>query len=827
MLCVILVSGFVLQTAAPAVRAETAQEESLEPKKGTFSDNGITMDEFTADCYLQKGAQAMIDIVKEIENWPSEKLLASAEENGLKTTIKANDIVHLPTDPTLWMDEDIKKKDYYFTILISLFLDESQMYNDSSYEAYTKYISSDSKVLKGIEKWLDVDEEIGSLNTQEKADLKKSMQEYLEDEDDVNIPALDVVECLMKLEGTVEDAVKLLVEFTGLYHVSEKYKALVDELKKETEDDILLMALGEVSEAMESMPSAILTALSDVAVDAAVSGTKKLVNKAYKEVVLDVLPIEIRLGLQIGTLAGDTVISVLFSNGDTKKNLVKLECIGTLGRTLISASDRFKLQYQNDKKSSALSVEQRQSDAALYVRSVDVLLDLRKLSCDYSETFADNAYDGTEFEKILRIINSEKDDDYKKFLEDLATDKQTVLKLEEQLMLNTLLLIQDDYPDEYAVRIMEDMSMDDYIDKLLDDYKEEIDAVPQDYAPEGTVAAKKTVSIKKVDTEKLLDDFVYNELPAYDGLGDEFYLRDLQDKKKGPVYAVGPRLDLDNDGENELILIGGSYGGMILDVWNGKITVLDEGKGENDILGYGYYEDSWVVCHKDMSQPGKDIYIFYLYKDADKVSRKFRLTAEYGNQDGYNESSTFTFKGKSITMQEYENLLREIFAKGDPSFAEYHRASAGTSKTDTQKEAKTTVSDTEPAENAALSEGDCADAEKMIQGLWITSSSSRGLYYFDKGAVTFYSDDNYPASKSDRNYTKETTRSYTIEALRPDEGSGFRIILDNGNEYWLTDEFPNSLSCYFYYEGELHYSGSGSLLRVTDFTIDDLIVSSP
>ena len=50
-------------------------------------------------------------------------------------------------------------------------------------------------------------------------------------------------------------------------------------------------------------------------------------------------------------------------------------------------------------------------------------------------------------------------------------------------------------------------------------------------------------------------------------------------------------------------------------------------------------------------------------------------------------------------------------------------------------------------------------------------------------------------------------------------------VMENGNEYWLLDEYPDQLSLFWYEDGELQYSGSDSLGRVSDFTADDLFLA--
>ena len=111
-----------------------------------------------------------------------------------------------------------------------------------------------------------------------------------------------------------------------------------------------------------------------------------------------------------------------------------------------------------------------------------------------------------------------------------------------------------------------------------------------------------------------------------------------------------------------------------------------------------------------------------------------------------------------------------------------------------------------------------------FNGLWITFSSIGTLYYFDNGEVTTYSTENYDPSAADLRYTIVQKQHYVVEEVTSQDGPGIKAVLDNGNEYWLLDEYPDQLSLFWYEDGELQYSGSDSLGRVTDFTVDDLIL---
>jgi len=113
----------------------------------------------------------------------------------------------------------------------------------------------------------------------------------------------------------------------------------------------------------------------------------------------------------------------------------------------------------------------------------------------------------------------------------------------------------------------------------------------------------------------------------------------------------------------------------------------------------------------------------------------------------------------------------------------------------------------------------------LFNGLWITNSSIGTLYYFDSGEVTCYTSDNYDPSMPDLHYKLEKKEHYETGEVTSQDGSGYKAILESGNEYWLLDDYPDVLSCYWYDEnGDLQLSGSSSLMRVTDYTVDDLIV---
>ena len=115
-----------------------------------------------------------------------------------------------------------------------------------------------------------------------------------------------------------------------------------------------------------------------------------------------------------------------------------------------------------------------------------------------------------------------------------------------------------------------------------------------------------------------------------------------------------------------------------------------------------------------------------------------------------------------------------------------------------------------------------AFVREKIAGPWQTSNMLY-LFNFGDGIVERYHKIN--PGETGLNYIKDAPAGYRIEPLVSEYGSGYKIILDdaqNGTEYWLFDEYPDSMDCHWYDNGVLQYSGSSSLMRVTGFMMDDV-----
>ncbi|MCI8389320.1 MAG: hypothetical protein HFI35_01140 [Roseburia sp.] len=170
---------------------------------------------------------------------------------------------------------------------------------------------------------------------------------------------------------------------------------------------------------------------------------------------------------------------------------------------------------------------------------------------------------------------------------------------------------------------------------------------------------------KGKESDELLDAFLAGEIPAFYDDARESYINFDQlpvDEEDWISYSVGERTDLDNDGENELIL-NGPYGGMYIDARDGEAYVLAAGEGTAGVLSYTHYDHATWIVHSDTTHAGRQIYWLTRYDGDGRIADEFRLGAEYWDSpdDQYDENSVFTYRDAKISMEEYEKLLSEIF----------------------------------------------------------------------------------------------------------------------------------------------------------------------
>ncbi len=182
-------------------------------------------------------------------------------------------------------------------------------------------------------------------------------------------------------------------------------------------------------------------------------------------------------------------------------------------------------------------------------------------------------------------------------------------------------------------------------------------------APAAEAESSKTVDAESADA--LFDAFLRDEIAAEDGENTVKYSELVEYNELWEEKADNreERLDLDNDGENELMIAGGFYGGVYLDVSDGKLFIFARGEGTTGMLSYTNFEDAVWIVHSDITHMGRQMHHLDRYEGSDNIVESFDINAEYwdSESDMYNEKSDFTYRGQKLTMQEYESKMKEIF----------------------------------------------------------------------------------------------------------------------------------------------------------------------
>ena len=134
-----------------------------------------------------------------------------------------------------------------------------------------------------------------------------------------------------------------------------------------------------------------------------------------------------------------------------------------------------------------------------------------------------------------------------------------------------------------------------------------------------------TQAVEKADLERtaeeLLDSFIDGSISAVVSmdLTSAFYISDLNmDAEEGDSFSVGEKVDLDNDGENELI-VNGPYGGIYFDARDNKVYEFAVAEGTALVLSYTYYNGAVWIMYSNKSSAGFEYYHMEKYEGADNL----------------------------------------------------------------------------------------------------------------------------------------------------------------------------------------------------------------
>jgi hypothetical protein len=144
---------------------------------------------------------------------------------------------------------------------------------------------------------------------------------------------------------------------------------------------------------------------------------------------------------------------------------------------------------------------------------------------------------------------------------------------------------------------------------------------------------------ENIDTEELLDLFSNGSISAISStdLTSTFYITDLDiDSGEWDSFSIGDKVDLDNDGENELILCG-PYGGICLDARDNKVYEFATGEGTALTLSYVVYNGATWIMYSNRMHTGYESYHMEKFEGADNLVAEMNFSEELvdeGNVDG-------------------------------------------------------------------------------------------------------------------------------------------------------------------------------------------------
>lgn len=164
--------------------------------------------------------------------------------------------------------------------------------------------------------------------------------------------------------------------------------------------------------------------------------------------------------------------------------------------------------------------------------------------------------------------------------------------------------------------------------------------------------------------DELLDSFINGMVSAADSadLTSAFYITDLNlDSEEWDAYSVGEKVDIDNDGENELIICG-PYGGIYLDARDNKVYVFAAPGGTALILSYTYYNGAVWIMYSSRSSAGFAYYHMEKFEGADNLVAEMNFGEELADPDNAEAGIKYTLNGAEISYDAYTELCSKIFA---------------------------------------------------------------------------------------------------------------------------------------------------------------------
>lgn len=188
------------------------------------------------------------------------------------------------------------------------------------------------------------------------------------------------------------------------------------------------------------------------------------------------------------------------------------------------------------------------------------------------------------------------------------------------------------------------------------------DKTPDSSAP-GTDGASAPYT-GDLNADEILDLFINGTIDAIDPADgtSAFYIDDLNiDSGEWDSYSIGEKADLDNDGENELIM-NGPYGGMYLDARDGKVYEWAAGEGNALTLSYTVYNGAVWIMYSNSMNAGYESYHMERFEGADNLVAEMDFSEELVDGSNPEAGAKYTLNGAEVSYDEYAEWGSKIFA---------------------------------------------------------------------------------------------------------------------------------------------------------------------
>lgn len=165
-------------------------------------------------------------------------------------------------------------------------------------------------------------------------------------------------------------------------------------------------------------------------------------------------------------------------------------------------------------------------------------------------------------------------------------------------------------------------------------------------------------------SDELLDLFLNGSIDAVDSvdLTSTFNISDLNmDTQEWDSSTIGERVDLDNDGENELIICG-PYGGIYLDARDNVVYEFAAGDGNANSLSYTYFNGFIWIMYSNCTNAGYEAYYMAKYEGADNLVAEISFGEEPVDATNPELGMKYIWNGKEVSYDEYTAFCSKIFA---------------------------------------------------------------------------------------------------------------------------------------------------------------------